>query len=215
MAAPLPLMVDLDGRCCLVVGGGEVATRKVLTLLDAGARVTVASPHLAAPLAELHEAGRIDWRPGPYAGLRPAPPEGPWMLVVAATDDPERNERVAADAEAAGTWANVATRPDGGGAAFAATWRSGPITAAVSTSGIHPGAGRWLRDRLAAAIGPEPATALELVAELRDEEVAAGGPGRRPDWRAAVDSGMLDHIRAGQLAEAKERLEACLSSSSD
>ena len=60
-----------------------------------------------------------------------------------------------------------------------------------------------------------PAPALELVAELRDEEVAAGGPGRRPDWRAAVDSGMLDHIRAGQLAEAKERLEACLSSSSD
>ena len=213
--APLPLMVDPEGRSCLVVGGGEVATRKVLVLLDAGARVTVAARTLAAPLAELHGAGRIDWRPGPYAGLRPAPPEGPWMLVVAATDDPARNDEVAADAAAAGTWANVVTRDDGGTAAFAASWRSGPVTVGVSTAGVHPGAARWLRDQVAAAIGSDPATALELVEQVRAADVAAGGPGRRPDWRAAVDSGMLEHIRAGQLAEAKERLEACLSSSSD
>ena len=208
-------MVDLDGRPCLVVGGGAVAARKALALAEAGGLVTVIAPDLSPPLAELHDAGRVAWRQGRYAGLSPASPDGPWALVVAATDDPALNDVVAADATAAGTWANVASRDDGGPVAFAATRRRGPLTVAVSTGGVHPGAGRWLVDRAVEALGPEPVTALELATEVRAEAIAGGGPGRRPDWRAAVDSGMLECIRAGQLAEAKERLEACLSSSSD
>jgi siroheme synthase-like protein len=215
VAPRYPLLLDLAGRPCLVVGGGEVATRKVLALLAAEAVVTVEAPALAAPLAELVSTGRLWWRASTYLALGTADGGRPWRLVVAATDDPALNARVAGDAERAGIWANDASSATGGAAAVPASWRDGPLTLAVSTAGVHPAAARWLADELGASRGHEVARALELLEDVRLAEVAAGGPGRRPDWRCAVDSGMLEAIRAGQLAEAKERLEACLSSSSD
>jgi siroheme synthase-like protein len=208
-------MVDLADQPVLVVGGGEVATRKVMGLLAAEAVVTVASPALGAPLAELAGGGRLWWRQGPYTDLGAADGGRPWRLVVAATNDPGVNARVAADAAAAGVWANDASDPSGGRVASPAVWHDGDLTIAVATGGVHPGAARWCADRAGELVGRDVARALALIEDLRAAEVAAGGLGRRPDWRCAVDSGMLDAIRAGQLAEAKERLEACLSSSSD
>jgi siroheme synthase-like protein len=208
-------MVDLGDQPVLVVGGGEVATRKVMGLLAAGAVVTVASPVLSGPLAELAGAGRVWWRQGPYGALGSADGGRPWRLVVAATDDPRTNARAAADAEAAGIWANDASDPRGGRVATPAVWNDGDLTIAVATGGVHPVAARWCADRAGELVGRDVARALALVEDLRRADVASGGLGRRPDWRCAVDSGMLEAIRAGQLAEAKERLEACLSSSSD
>lgn len=215
MAARYPVMVDLTGRPCLVVGGGEVATRKVLGLLAAEALITVRAPELRAPLAQLAGAGRIRWEAKPYAGLGVADDGRPWTLVLAATDDVGVNRRVGLDAEAVGAWANDASDPEGGAAAVPASWRSGPVTVAVSTDGVHPGAARWLCDQAALAVTPEALAALDLIDEIRLDDVAGGGFGRRPDWRMAVESGTLELIREGQLAEAKERLQACLSSSSD
>lgn len=215
MAERYPVMVDLAGRPCLVVGGGAVATRKVLGLLAAEAQVTVRSPELGGPLAELAEIGRIRWEATSYVGLGVADDGRPWSLVVAATDEVAVNRRVAADAEAVGAWANDASDPTGGAAAVPASWRTGPVTVAVSTGGVHPGAARWLCDRAALAVTPEAIAALDLIDEIRLEDVAGGGLGRRPDWRSAVESGTLELIREGHLAEAKERLQACLSSSSD
>ena len=134
-----------------------------------------------------------------------------WRFVVAATDDAVLNRNVVAGAKLEGIWANDVSTPDGGTAALPAVYRDGPVTLTVSTGGVHPGAAGWLRDLAANAIDPEHLTALELVAEVR----AASPRGSRPDWRQAVDSGMLDLIREGRVAEAKERLQACLSSSSD
>lgn len=209
------VMVDLVGRPCLVVGGGEVATRKVIGLLAAEAQVTVVAPSLSAPLAELVASRRIQWREGTFASLGRAPGGAPWVLVVAATDDAAVNGRVVGEAGAAGAWVNDASDPTGGPVAIPATRREGPVTVAVSTGGLHPGAARWLCDQAADALSSEAITALALIDELRLQDVAGGGLGKRPDWRSVVDSGMLDLIRAGHLAEAKERLQACLSSSSD
>ena len=215
MTPRYPVMVDLVGRPCLVVGGGEVATRKVIGLLAADALVTVVAPVLSAPLVELHRARRIEWREGTFASLGRAADGRPWALVVAATDDAAVNQRVVGVAEAAGTWVNDASDPTGGSAALPAVRREGPVTVAVSTGGLHPGAARWLCDQAADALAPEAITALGLIDEMRLADVAGGGLGKRPDWRSVVDSGMLESIRAGHLAEAKERLQACLSSSSD
>jgi precorrin-2 dehydrogenase/sirohydrochlorin ferrochelatase len=209
-----PLLVDLSGRPCLVVGGGAVAARKVAGLAAAGAEVTVRAPELVPALAEEVAAGRVRWE---QARHEPGADLGPerWWFVVAATDDAEVNDAVVAAASVAGTWANHAGAPDGGPASLPASAHDGPVTVSVSTSGRHPGAARWLRDRAMAAIGPEPAVALDLLEQLRSADRAGGGLGGRPDWRHVVDSGTLDLIREGQLAEAKERLQACLSSSSD
>jgi precorrin-2 dehydrogenase/sirohydrochlorin ferrochelatase len=215
VAARYSVMIDLARRPCLVVGGGAVATRKVLGLLAADAAVTVRAPELSAPLAELAASGRIRWEDGAYASLGVADDGRSWSLVFAATDDVAVNQRVVADADAVGAWANDASDPSGGPAALPATWREGPVTLAVSTNGVHPGAARWLCDQAALAVTSEALAALALVDEIRLEDVAGGGLGRRPDWRSAVESGTLDLIREGHLAAAKERLQACLSSSSD
>lgn len=220
MADRYPVMVDLTGRRCLVVGGGSVAVRKVRGLLDVGADVTVCAPDLAPALVALRDRGLVDHRAARYGsdsgdlGLAAENAAERWAFVVAATDDADVNARVVADATSSGTWANDATAGDGGPAALPATWRSGPVTLAVGTGGVHPGAAAWLRDLASAAIAPEHVVALELVQQVRAADVTPAAP-PRPDWRSVVDSGMLDLIRAGQLAEAKERLQACLSSSSD
>ena len=210
MAPRYPVLLDLDGAPCLVVGGGSVAARKVRGLLDVGADVTVLAPVLGPELAGA--ADDLTWWPRTHVAGDAA---GPWSFVVAATDAPEVNDAVVAEARGAGTWANHAGRPDGGPAALPAVHRQGPVTVAVATGGAHPGAAAALRDLAARAIGPEHVVALDLIAGLRADPDRPGDLRTRPDWRQVVDSGTLDLIRAGQLAEAKERLQACLSSSSD
>ncbi len=60
------------------------------------------------------------------------------------------------------------------------------------------------------AVGPEYATLLDVLSEAREELRAAGRSSEEPDWQSALDSGMLDLIRAGNVEEAKEILRACL-----
>jgi siroheme synthase-like protein len=217
------LFVDLAGAPCLVVGGGTVAERRTAGLLHAGARVTVVAPDLTAGLRARHDAGEVTvlaeaFRP---AHLH-APAGGPWRLVVAATSDRAVNAEVAAAGHDLGVWVNDASDPAGGAVTVPAVARVGAVAVAVTTGGVSPGAAAWLRDLLAGAVPAEVAQALDLLAEVTAEvaaEVAAAGSGgRRPvraDWRTVLDSGMLVDIREGHRAVAKERLKACLSSSSD
>lgn len=211
-----PVFVDLDGVACLVVGGGRVAERRVRGLLDAGARVRVVAPRLTTGLRDLHDAGALEWLAEPFGPALLAPtPSGPWGLVVAATADRPVNAAVAAAGAELGLWVNDASDPTGGAVAVPAVAREGPVTLAVATGGVSPGAAAWLRDLLAAAVPSEVVEALDLLAEVDAELTAAGERRRRPDWRTLVDSGMLVDIREGRRAVAKERLQACLSSSSD
>ncbi|MBA3281368.1 MAG: bifunctional precorrin-2 dehydrogenase/sirohydrochlorin ferrochelatase [Acidimicrobiia bacterium] len=206
-----PVLLDLSGQRCLVVGGGPVAERKVRGLLVVAADVTVLAPTATEGLVRAASAGRVRWlRQAFDADVISATPAR-WRFVVATTDDPGVNHQVVVAATHAGIWVNDASAPDGGPAALPAVHRDGPLTLTVSTGGVHPGAAGWLRDLAAGSIGPEHLAALDLVDEVRAASPEAG----RPDWRAAVDSGMLDLIREGRVAEAKERLQACLSSSSD
>ncbi|MCU1353138.1 MAG: siroheme synthase, N-terminal domain [Acidimicrobiales bacterium] len=214
-AAPrLPVMLDLREARCLVVGCGAVGLRKARDLLAAGADVTAVAPGADPGLASLADSGTLEWRRRAYReGEAAAGP--PWRFVVAATHDPALNGRIVDDAMAVGIWANDTTDARGGPAALAAVHRQGPITLAVSTGGSAPAAAAWLRDELAASIGPEHATLVAVLAEVRAEARKTGRSTASTDWRGVLDSGMLDLIRHGRIAEAKERLQACLSSSSD
>jgi siroheme synthase-like protein len=203
-----PVNLIVDGRPCLVVGGGRVATGKVRGLLDAGARVTVVAPEVDDRLTAL-DAVTIERRPyksGDVDGFR---------LVVAATGDPTVNQAVYDDGEAAGVWVNCADDPDRCSAILPATVRQGRLMVTVSTGGHSPAVASWLRERLANELGPEFDQLIGLLGEARTEVQAQGLATERLDWRQALDSGILDLIRAGRLEDAKERLRACLSSSSD
>jgi siroheme synthase-like protein len=206
-----PVNLVLAGRSCLVVGGGRVAATKVQGLLDADARVTVVAPEVDARVAELAAAGTVvlerrRYRRGEVRDHR---------LVIAATGDPAVNQQVYDDGEAAGVWVNSADDPERCSVVLPARLRQGRLTVTVSTGGHSPAVAAWLRARLADEIGPEYDQLIGLLSEAREEVRAQGIGTEQLDWRAALDSGILDLVRAGRLEDAKERLRACLSSSSD
>lgn len=203
-----PVNLVLDGRRCLVVGGGKVALRKVEGLLACGGRVTVVAPRITAELRTLSDV-MIEERP-----WRPEDVDGMW-LVIAATDDPAVNRAVYDAGQRAGVWVNGADDPANCSFTLPSVVRRGDLQVTVSTGGRSPALATWLRRRLEGEIGPEYAVLLDLLATERDGLKAAGVSTEGLDWRSALDSDMLDLIRTGDLAHARERLQTCLSSSSD
>jgi siroheme synthase-like protein len=201
-----PVNLLVAGRRCLVVGGGRTAASKVVGLLDAGAVVHV----VATEVSDAVRALDVTWEQRPY---RAGDVDGYW-LAVAATDDPDTNRAVREDGDAGGVWVNAADDPANCSFTLPARVRRGDLLVTVSTGGRSPALARWLRRRLEAEVGPEYAELLDLLAAERAERQAAGTPAAAADWQTALDSGMLDLVREGRLAEAREVLKTCLSSSS-
>ena len=197
-----PVNLLLEGRPVLVVGGGSVAAAKARGLLDARATVHVVATRVSAALRALPVT--IDERPyarGEVSGYR---------LAVACTDDPAVNQAVFDDGEAAGVWVNAADDPDRCSYTLPARADRGPLLVTVSTSGHSPALAVWLRDELAATLGPEHDTLLELLVEARAAMAAEGRQAAPADWRQALDSGMLDLIRSGRTTEARALLHGSL-----
>ena len=206
--APLyPVNLVLDGRPVLVVGGGRVAAQKVDELVRCRARVHVVAPRIDEPLASRDDVTR-DLRPyrdGEIAGYR---------LGITATDDPDVNRAVHEQGEAAGVWVNSADDPANCAFTLPSRVRRGQLLATFSTGGHSPALSTWLRRRFEAELGPEYLELLELLADERQRVRAQGRSTEGLDWQGALDSGILDLFSEGRAAEAKERLQACLSSSS-
>jgi precorrin-2 dehydrogenase/sirohydrochlorin ferrochelatase len=203
-----PVNLRLAGLPVLLVGGGAVAVDKAQGLLDAAAVVHVVAPVVADAIKALP----VTWDERPY---RRGEAAAPYRLVLTATDDAATNQAVHDDAEAAGLFVNSADDPARCTFTLPARIRRGDLLVTVSTGGRSPAMAAWLRSRLEGELGPELGTLLDLLGERRAAVIAGGGRPMDLDWKSALDSGMLDLIRAGRLDEAKERLEACLSSSSD
>ena len=112
-------------------------------------------------------------------------------------------------------WVNSADDPQRCSAILPARVRQGRLTLTVSTGGHSPAVAAWVRERLAREFGPEYDQLVGLLSEAREEVRAQGLGTEHLDWQQALDSGILELIRAGRLEAAKERFRACLSSSSD
>ena len=203
-----PVNLVVDGVPCLVVGGGPIAARKAAGLRDCGARVHVVAPSVGAEMRALDD---VTWEERPYG---PGDVVG-YRLVMAATDDPEVNARVYTDASAAAIWVNSADDPDHCSFTLPSVSRRGPLTVAVSTGGHSPALAVWLRRHVDSEMGAEYETLVELLSSERERVRAEGRSTEGLDWQKALDSDMLALIRAGQVQQARERLQACLSSSSD
>jgi siroheme synthase-like protein len=202
-----PVGLVLTGKPVLVVGGGTVATQKIAELVRCGADVTVVAPEIAEPLRE-DDRLRIEqreYRRGEASAYR---------FVVAATDRRDVNQAVHDDAEAAGVWVNAADDPERCTAVLPSRVRRGSLLVTISTEGRSPALASWLRSQLEEQLGPEHEVLLDLLAEERDRIRAEGRSTEGLDWRGALESGMLDEIRAGRIHSAKELLKACLSSPS-
>jgi siroheme synthase-like protein len=205
-----PVNLRVAGRRCLVVGGGPVALAKVRGLLEADAVVTVIAPEVVDELDELARSGDVTIERRPYS----AGDMDGHRLVITATGVPAVDEAVYLEGEASGTWVNSADDPVNCAFTLPARLRQGPLLVTFATGGHSPALATWLRRTYADEFGPEYVTLIEMLAAERDHLRSLGKSTEGLDWQPALDSGMLDLIREGRLAEAKERLQACLSSSS-
>ena len=144
----LPLGIDLHGRRCVVLGGGAVGTRKALTLLHAGAVVTVVSPDVTDELAAEIDEGRIAWVRGCYeeGHLTDA------FLAVSATSDTALNAAIAAAAGERGILVCDASSAQHSQIIFGALCHIDDATVAVFTDGSSPAGARQTRDRIAATL---------------------------------------------------------------
>ena len=171
--------LDLRGRRCLVVGGGEVGERKARALLECGAHVIVVSPTVTVGLAALAVVGRIVERLRPFrrADLRGC------ALVMAATGDPVVDDAVAALAHRARVLVNVADRPERCDFILPSVLQRGDLQIAVSTGGRSPALAREIRRRLQTMFGPEYA---ELIARTGRARQAARAAAPTPSARLAA-----------------------------
>jgi precorrin-2 dehydrogenase / sirohydrochlorin ferrochelatase len=204
-----PINLRIAGHRCLVVGAGSVAAQKIGGLLDCDAEVVVVAPEVLEPveaLADRIEIIRRRYRPDDLTGMR---------LVVAATGDGALQAQILADGRAAGVLVNSADDPANCDFTLPSRVRRGPVLLTASTQGRSPALSTWLRRRLSQDYGPEIEVLCDLLAEAREEIRDQGLSSEGLAWQEALDSGMLELVREGRLVEAKERLQACLSSSSE
>lgn len=190
----LPIAIHGADVTVVVVGGGRVATRKAVAFHIAGAVVRVIAPTLSGELrekADVSERLRLEAREYRAGDLDGA------TLVVAATDDPQVNERVVLDARAAGKLVNRADFPEGGNFSTMAVHRAGELTVGV-VAGV-PGAASRVRDVIAKQFDQRYADALAFLVTARAALLARGEP---DGWRA-----LADDIVSPEFCEIVERGE--------
>lgn len=205
-----PINLDLTDRRCAVVGGGAVALRKVRSLLEAGAKVTVISPDLAEPLACMAERREIARRKkryedGDLAGF---------FLVICASDQAAVNRRAAGEAQRRGALVNVTDGVCPGDFTVPAQVRRGDLLFTVSTGGKSPALSRQLRRELALRYGEEYAIYLDLLAKMRAElkGILPESKTRVSFWQEAMNQGVLDLIKQGKLEKAEAGIRDAISS---
>jgi len=197
-----PLFLDITGRKCVVVGGGNVAERKVERLLACGARVEVVGKSLSPLLAAWNGEEKVVHRDADYEDSCLADA----FLVIGATDDETVNGRIARDARALGIPVNIVDDPALCDFILPSIVERGDLSIAVSTGGRSPALAKKIRKELEAVYGPEYAILLEILGELRGKVIAGGHPSdeNRACFEAVVSSEILDHIRAGRWKHVNE-----------
>jgi precorrin-2 dehydrogenase/sirohydrochlorin ferrochelatase len=195
-----PILLQLKGRHCVVIGGGPVAIRKARGLREAGARVRLITSKLAVPAGELADV-EVVIRPYRAGDLQEA------FLAFAATDDRLVNAAVVREARQRGVLVSVVDAPDEGDFTLPALLRRGDLTVSVATGGGSPALAALLRDRLADQLGPEWATVLEVTAALRQKRLTLQGKTEynQAILRRLLEGGLPDLIADGN-ASAVDRL---------
>jgi len=160
-----PVNLDIRNRKCLVVGGGAVGTRKVMTLLDCGAKVIVVSNEVTQQVFELADNGSIVLKNRPFqiSDLHKM------FLVIGATDNPELNRQIHSEAERLGMLCNIADRPEVCNFILPAIVNRGDLIIAISTSGKSPAFAKKIRKDLEKEFGTEYEEFLKLMGRIRNK----------------------------------------------
>jgi len=195
-----PIFLKIKGKRCIVVGGGEVARRKVKALLECGAGVEVISPDPCREINKLVEAGEVKllrrgYQPGDLQGA---------LIAIAATDDSRINRQVVKEAQEKAVLVNVADDAEDSDFILPSYLRRGALSIAVSTGGVSPALARKIRTRLEKDFGDEYASLVRLVGEVRAELKRQKVKFSGDDWQVALDLDfMLDLLKKGEEKKAR------------
>lgn len=203
-----PAFLDLRGRLVVVVGGGEVAYRKVESLLAAGAKVRVIAPQLHRGIELLAERGELyvlrrEYRSGDLAGA---------MLVIAATAETEVNRQVSREATEGNVFLNVVDDPALCSFIVPSVIRRDELTVAISTGGLSPALAKRMRQKLEETLVPEYGPFLRLLGTLRGRvrtELPLAAQ-RETFWSEVVNSDAFERFRSRGEAAAVSRVEEIL-----
>lgn len=205
----LPIYVNLKQRRCLVVGGGEVAARKVALLLQAGAQVVVVAPELGPTLQGWQREGRIEWSQRTVVAEDVA--DG-YTLVYAATNDEATNRLVSEQARQRNIPVNVVDNPALCSFIMPAIVDRSPVIVAVSTGGASPVLARVIRARLESMVPAAYGRLAALVSRYRGRVKARfeDGERRRLFWEKVLQGPIAERVFSGQERAAGEALEQAL-----
>ncbi len=191
-----PVNLKIADRLCLVIGGGAVAARKAGSLLFCGARVRVISPEVVEDLRQLTLAGKIEWWQRTYV-------EGDLQggfLAIAATNQPEVQRQIAAEAAQRSVLLNSADDPAVCDFQVPSKLRRGELLITISTGGASPALSKQIRQRLEAEFGWEYGAVVTLLARLR-ELVVHGCPDAERHAKVFYDVLGLDIVESVRKAE--------------
>ncbi|MBQ2449128.1 MAG: bifunctional precorrin-2 dehydrogenase/sirohydrochlorin ferrochelatase [Peptococcaceae bacterium] len=208
MTSMYPVTLKLAGKFCTVVGGGSVAVRKVKSLLEQGAEVTVISPVLDEELIAIQE--QFVWRNSMYSdGMLKGS-----FLVIAATDSRDVNHAVYEWCEENQVLVNVVDSLQESSFTVNAMVQRGDFMLAVSTSGISPAVSKKVREDLELQYGPEYGTMLEILEEAREEALRTIGDAskRRRFLQSVASMELPELLKQETKEEVQKRVKLCLSS---
>ena len=203
-----PICLDLEGKTCVVVGGGRVAERKVLGLLSCAAQVSVISPELTEELLRLQNESIITWINREY---RPGDLEQSF-LVIAATDDEETQKQVFEEAAALDLLLNVADVPQRCNFILPATVRQGDLTISISTAGKSPALAGKLRMELGKKFGVEYRVLVDILGAIRPLILASGlsQADNEKLFKQLLHDDMAGWIKAGNWSSLENHFERVL-----
>ena len=197
-----PVFLNLTGRRCVIIGGGQVAEGKVSKLLDSGAKIIVISPDATQGIRDYADSGQIEYSLRKYqeGDLNGA------FLVVAATNDRVVNQEIFEEAEKSGILLNAVDDMPRCSFIAPSIVEKGPITVAISTGGASPALARKLREKLEVSPALDWADATNMLSHARqiikDKQIALD-PQR---WQCCMTDELLTLIQAGREDEALEIL---------
>lgn len=160
-----PVMLRLAGKRCVVIGGGAIAERKTLALMESGAgRIEVIAEQVTEKVSQLGQSGRLHIIQRPYEtdDIRQA------SLVIAATNDPMLNARIVREADRCGIWVNSASDGDEGTFVTPAVVRRGDLIVGITTSGASPSLAAKVKEELEQQYGEEYTIRLHALRLLRE-----------------------------------------------
>lgn len=201
-----PVFVDLDAQPVLVVGGGEIAARKIRLLLKSGARPRVVARELNEELTALAAASQIEHRATQF---EEAHLEGA-RLVIAATDDRALNRAVAQAAEARGLLCNVVDDPEASRWITPSIVERAPITVAISTGGSAPVLARRLRERIESLLPAAYGDVAAFMDRHRARVKSLPMEARRQLWEDFLDGPGPERLLAGDEVAAVFELESLI-----